>query len=421
MHKNVLWRYVIALLALVANDALGDQTNSKNYVLFPVKSELENHLLGSADAFVEVNGNAFAADETLQLERLDVDGFRTELVTLRKGLDSEATIMLYLRFAGVSVSDTTHQKLEAELTEICRNAGFAKVRTASRYEAGEWDDKLNRLKAVKDEDASTPSAVDHELVRVFAVRTRLARYILGDVDCYVDLKQPIDGRFTDFPKTVRKQIIQSVASFKISSKKAMMCRFLATTAGRKSVKEFFGGHPLRPSPAKTFAEEMGFTHCLYSMTTMGVSPEDLLGKKVPGFTLESLTGGELNLHEAIAGRAAIVSFWGVACGGCRIEAPHLTKLHETYGGKGLAVVAVNGYDESREVVKAYAEKAGLTHPIVLQGSGVAKDKFTVMSYPVTFLIDHKGIVRDYHLGFEAGDEKQLFAKVSQLVQERERP
>jgi hypothetical protein len=49
------------------------------------------------------------------------------------------------------------------------------------------------------------------------------------------------------------------------------------------------------------------------------------------------------------------------------------------------------------------------------GGKVAGEKYTVASYPVTYLVDHTGSIVDYHLGFEAGDEELLEAAVARLL------
>jgi thiol-disulfide isomerase/thioredoxin len=82
----------------------------------------------------------------------------------------------------------------------------------------------------------------------------------------------------------------------------------------------------------------------------------------------------------------LITFWGVACGACRVEAPHLTRLHNQYADKGLAVVAVNGYNENRQIVENYVSANGLMHPIALMGQKVAQEQYTVASYPVTYLV-----------------------------------
>ena len=155
------------------------------------------------------------------------------------------------------------------------------------------------------------------------------------------------------------------------------------------------------------------------MTPMGVAPENLLGKHAPDFTLESLSGGPIHLHELIRGRVAVIAFWGVGCGACRVEAPYLSALYDRYRDKGLVVLGVDGYDESKEVVERFVRAKRLTHHIALQGEKVAAD-YTVHSYPVTYLIDHTGVLVDYHLDFEPGDEKVLAKAIDRLLAEREK-
>jgi hypothetical protein len=48
---------------------------------------------------------------------------------------------------------------------------------------------------------------------------------------------------------------------------------------------------------------------------------------------------------------------------------------------------------------------------------VSRDKYTVTSYPVTFLVDSTGAIVDYHLGFELGDETLLEKAVVRMLAE----
>ena len=148
---------------------------------------------------------------------------------------------------------------------------------------------------------------------------------------------------------------------------------------------------------------------------MSVSPEDLLGKPAPDFTLDALGEGTIQFHKMRHGRVALVAFWGVACGACCEEAPYLTGLAKQFGDQDLFVVAVNGYDEPRETVAKFVKEKGLTHSIAMKGGKVAKDNYTVASYPVTFLVDRQGKVVDYHLGFDPGDEKLLAESISRVL------
>ena len=194
----------------------------------------------------------------------------------------------------------------------------------------------------------------------------------------------------------------------------------ATTAGQESLQRYFRRRDGNPPLVDAFVKELGFQSSNFSWTPASVSPEGLLGKRAPDFTLDGLAGGPIHLGDMIRGRVAVITFWGVACSPCRAEAPHLTALYNQYKDRGLAIVAVNGYDESKEEVERFARANGLTHPIALMGKKVGEEKYTVTSYPVTFLVDHRGAIVDYHLDFERGDEKVLAKAIARLLAEREK-
>ena len=105
----------------------------------------------------------------------------------------------------------------------------------------------------------------------------------------------------------------------------------------------------------------------------------------------------------------------MACGPCCLEAPHLTKLNSKFADRGFRVLAVNGYDESREVVGKYVAKAELTHPIALKGGQVSREVYDVGAYPTTFWIDQSGKVVGYVVGFQSAE--MLEQRVLQLLGE----
>ncbi len=422
MKTHFLYSLTVLSIILPAQLVSADEVPPKNYLLFPISTELQRYLLGSTSnaTYAAINANEILVEGKFRPEALGVESFRSDLQALvTEGKEPQSSLSLYLRFAGQFPKPDEQRKLESEVKAICQTAGFVRVRIGMTFESEKWTDKVARINASSADPSLSETPIDSELVRVFPVCTKLSHFLLGDVDCFVQLRQPIDGRFLQFPKSIHESIVKSVASLALSSKRVIMFRCLTTTSGRNAVEKYFSPQGNELSLSDKFAREMGFHTALWSMVQMPVEPEGLLGKKAPDFILESLTGEELNLHKAIQGRVAVIAFWGVACGGCRIEAPYLTALHNRYHQHGLSVIAVNGYNESKEVIAKYVQEKSLTHPIALMGQNIAKDKYTVMSYPVTFLVDHNGVIKDYHLGFDSGDEKHLFAKVAQMLHERD--
>ena len=161
---------------------------------------------------------------------------------------------------------------------------------------------------------------------------------------------------------MRQAIAQLVAKLGLPRKRRLIFSCHATTAGQESLQRYFRRRDGNPPLVDAFVKELGFQSSNFSWTPASVSPEGLLGKRAPDFTLDGLAGGPIHLDDMIRGRVAVITFWGVACGPCRAEAPHLTALYNQYKDRGLAIVAVNGYDESKEEVERFArERADASH------------------------------------------------------------
>jgi peroxiredoxin len=418
---------ILVLLAIEVGSGCAEaaEPEPENYVLFPIKTDLQRYLLfsTSADAYVQIDVAECVHDKKFDLKRIDNEAFRKALAELVQQTGTAIpSLVLSFRYADVSLDPDETKRMESAVTTICRHAGFAKVKTSMTGEGESWHDRVAPFTRLVDDLNATESPVADERVRVYPVRTKLSRFLLShaDEDCVIKLAQPIDGRFTEFSPAVRQAIVQLVAKLKLPQKRRLMLCCHTTTAGQESLKRYFKRRDGNPPLADAFVKELGFQSSNFSWTPASVSPEALLGKRAPDFTLDALDGGQIHLHDMIKGRVAVITFWGVACGPCRAEAPHLTALYNQYRDKGLTVVAVNGYDETRQEVERFARANGLTHPIALMGKKVGEEKYTVSSYPVTFLVDHRGAIADYHLDFEQGDEHLLAKAIARLLAEREK-
>ena len=75
----------------------------------------------------------------------------------------------------------------------------------------------------------------------------------------------------------------------------------------------------------------------------------------PDFTLPGLDGLEYSLHEARNAGPVLLVFWQAGCGACRLVAPYLNRLHETYENLGWTfwTVAQDGAERAREFVQRY--------------------------------------------------------------------
>jgi peroxiredoxin len=413
---------IVCSVAIFGALASAAEPEPKNYLLFRVNTPLQRVLIfdSDADVYVQIDVAQCLRDKKFDPARLG-DEFRKDLVAFAPHGKAKPKLQLAFRYSGVWLEPKDSEAMENAVTEMGRQAGFVRFGTMMTGEGRSWREKLDRFKDVVDEPDATESPVASDVVRVYPVRTRLSRFLLGDVqdDCYISLRQAIDGRFKGFSPGTRQSLEDCLAKLPMRHKRRVIFRYSTTTPGDAIAQTYFASGMAVPSPADLFVKGLGFESAASIRSSCGVNPESLLGKPAPDFTLDALTGEKIHLREMIRGRVAIIAFWGVACGPCCKEAPYLSAIYDRYKDQGLAVIGVNAYDESPAVVGRFVRSKHLTHSIALKGGKVGAEQYTVHAYPMTYFVDHTGAIVDYHLGFDPGDEKLLSKAVESLLAERQ--
>jgi len=389
---------------------------AKDYLFMPVTTELQRRELVApgTTVYAALNGAALLQGSTIDTSGLDLVAFRRELTAQAKARPGGVSINLFL--ATRQAERPAVEFADAALATIGRRAGFetAQVVTATNPSNWRWQEQLDTFPAANEggrPEGDEPLLHDPR-VRAYPVRTRLSRWLTSNADAVVVVRQPFDGRTAGLPAETVDSIRRLVGQLQIPDKNKLLFCVDQTRAGKQILERF------EERGAKELAQSLGFASSSVRSSPNSGAPESLLGKPAPDFTLRGLDGKDLNLHEAIRGKVALVTFWGVACGPCQQEAPHLTKLYEQHRNQGFTIIAVNGYDETPDKVARYIEQARLTHPVVLMGRNVAREQYAVGAYPTSYWIDHHGKVVDYTVDFDAGDEVLIAAKLRMLLNQR---
>ncbi len=79
------------------------------------------------------------------------------------------------------------------------------------------------------------------------------------------------------------------------------------------------------------------------------------------------------------------------------------------------MIAVNGWDEERDVVARFIEENALKQKVLLMGGAIAAEKYGVASYPTNFLIDKEGTVVDYEMGFHPEMAEKMEKEIAELL------
>jgi peroxiredoxin len=121
-----------------------------------------------------------------------------------------------------------------------------------------------------------------------------------------------------------------------------------------------------------------------------------VGEPAEDFSLRDTAGQEVRLS-SLRGRPVLLTFWATWCEPCKVEMPEIQKAYDQHKTDGFVVLAVN-FGEKAEKAKAYADKSGMSFPVLVDRRANVASQYTVVSLPVSFFIDPDGVIRERVFG-----------------------
>jgi peroxiredoxin len=127
------------------------------------------------------------------------------------------------------------------------------------------------------------------------------------------------------------------------------------------------------------------------------SPEAMLGRQRPAFTLPDLTGMPHSVSEW-DGHALLINFWATWCEPCRKEIPAFIEIRRRYQKRGFEIVGIA--IDSPEFITEYARDLGIPYPLLYGSddavavSGLYGDRQGTL--PFSVFVDAKGHIAHIH-------------------------
>lgn len=130
----------------------------------------------------------------------------------------------------------------------------------------------------------------------------------------------------------------------------------------------------------------------------------------PSFVLQ--TRDSTVSSDSLRGKVVLVDFWASWCVPCRRSFPWLETMHERYGTKGLAIVAID-LDKSREAASEFLNKYPASFTVAFDPTGKTAEAFHVAGLPSSYLIAPDGSILHSSTGFDS----KTATTVEKLIQE----
>lgn len=143
-------------------------------------------------------------------------------------------------------------------------------------------------------------------------------------------------------------------------------------------------------------------------------PNPLLGKSAPGFQLDLLDGGRLDIEAHKGKNIVILDFWATWCGPCRVAMPQIIQAAEAYKDKGVVLFGVN-LKEDTEKIRSFLEKTQLRLNVALDKDGKIGVLYGARAIPQTVIIGKDGTVQVIHVGSLEDLQKKLTEELEALL------
>jgi uncharacterized protein (TIGR03435 family) len=90
----------------------------------------------------------------------------------------------------------------------------------------------------------------------------------------------------------------------------------------------------------------------------------------------------------LRGKVVVLEFWGVWCGHCVENIPHLNKLADKYGPRGVEFLSIS--DDREKVVRAFLEKTKINGIVAVDVDASVIKRYEVTGFPTTYIIGRDG-------------------------------
>ncbi len=139
---------------------------------------------------------------------------------------------------------------------------------------------------------------------------------------------------------------------------------------------------------------------------------------LPDEFLKDLDNKKNSIYDLLDGRPALISFWFLACEPCKKEMKYLDEFNKKYADTGFQVISINT-DGSRALssVEPFVKSKKYSFKVLSDPRSKYQRKLKGTSCPFTVMVDHRGVIKSRHVGYNPGDEKKIEQEIIELIKQ----
>jgi thiol-disulfide isomerase/thioredoxin len=104
----------------------------------------------------------------------------------------------------------------------------------------------------------------------------------------------------------------------------------------------------------------------------------------------------------LRGKVVLVNFWTYGCVNCVRTLPHVVKLQEKYGDKGLVIVGIHTpefpFEKSATNVETALKRHGITYSVAQDNDSATWNAYRNRYWPAQYIVDQTGKIVFQHDG-----------------------
>jgi thiol-disulfide isomerase/thioredoxin len=148
----------------------------------------------------------------------------------------------------------------------------------------------------------------------------------------------------------------------------------------------------------------------YKIRKRNTEKHPLINNKAPDWRLKSTSGNFVSLSD-FKNKITLIQFTSVSCGPCKASIPFLKTLSTEYNQEKFSFVSIECTCENSNALKRYMDRNNFDYKFLLSTKEV-RDKYSIQSFPVFFILDDKQRVIEVINGYSIDNTDN---KIKQII------